>query len=730
MKKLLLICLFFVINSFPQGLSGNKTIGTGGDYATFQLAINALVNNGVGTGGVVFNVSPGIYTERISFTSFTGSSSNNRVVFQGSDSVVIKGIGTSATTDAMVTVTGCDYITFDGINIEDGGTSSADQVEIGYLITGTATKGSNFVVIRNCSVTMGGNAIYGSRYTRGIIIRSAATAVEGANNNNLISDVIINKVAWGIQVAGKATIAGVPTFPDYYNEIRYCTLGNNSWIGHNEASSAIGILLSSQKYAKVHDNKIDSVIVNTETAPVLVVSISGISVDNASGEIFNNKINNIKYYGPGGSSPNGIRISIIENDTMKIYNNFISNVFKSEFTPPSDNSVYAKGIWLFKQSGGGGTGLICYNSIVMEGETPISYSSAGFYLSRTSIGTSFVQLKNNIVINNFVPINFTPHQYGNSAYAIIDGNPDRGYLTSDHNLLFVADSNAVLGQIGRQLGTTVVNGPTLSEWQNISQGDSNSVSKIVTFVNVASGDLHLAGSSVGDFDLAAMPVSWIPFDIDNQPRDINLPYKGADEADDAIPVELITFIANVSNNNVVLHWSTASETNNLGFEVERSEKQEANSKEWCFVGFIEGNGTSTESRNYTFIENNIIPGSYSYRLKQIDFDGTYRYFDLANDVEVGLPEKFELLQNFPNPFNPSTVIKYTLPFESKVTIKIYNTLGKEIKLLKDEIISSGNYEVQFSSSNLSSGIYFYRLSVESVDGKQKYSSIKKMVLLK
>jgi len=91
---------------------------------------------------------------------------------------------------------------------------------------------------------------------------------------------------------------------------------------------------------------------------------------------------------------------------------------------------------------------------------------------------------------------------------------------------------------------------------------------------------------------------------------------------------------------------------------------------------------------------------------------------------------YSLLQNFPNPFNPTTTVRYSLPFDSKVLIRIYNILGQDVKLLKDEIVSAGNYEVQFNSSNLPSGIYFYRLSAESIDGKQKYSSTKKMILLK
>ena len=724
MKKILLISLCFLINLFPQGLTGTKTIGTGGDYETFQSAINDLVTNGVGTGGVIFNVFPGIYSERISLTSFTGSSSTNRVVFQAAGEVTLKGTGTTATSEAMVTVTACDYVTFDGINIEDGGTSSADQVEVGYRITGTGTKGSNYIEIKNCSVTMGGGSIYGSRFTRGIVINSAATAVEGSNNNNLISNVIINKVAWGIQVAGRATIAGVPTFPDFNNEIKDCILGNNSWIGHNEASSAIGILLSSQKSVKVHNNKIDSVIVQTATAPALPVSISGISVDNAAGEIYNNKINNIKYYGPGGSSPNGIRISIIENDTMKIFNNFISNVFKSEFIPPSDNSVYSKGIWLFRQSGGGGTGLIYYNTIVMNGEYPISYSSAGFYLTKIGAGTSFAVLINNIIINNIVPINFTPHEYGNSAYAIIDGNAERDFLVSDYNVLYVSDSNAVLGQIGRQLGSTVVNAATFEEWQTISQGDSNSVSKEIVFVNAAAGDLHLSGSSVGDMDLAAIPVSWISFDIDNDPRDNFLPYKGADEDLVALPVELTSFSAVYNNNSVILKWITSCELNNSGFEAERS----IDNLHYQKIGFVNGNGTTTETSYYSFVDHNIFDKAY-YRLKMVDFDGSYKY-SVVVEVELNYLNDFELTQNYPNPFNPATLINYRIAYTSFVELIVYDILGNTVSRVVDEIKPAGTYEAIFDASSLSSSVYFYTLRAVPANGQPPFIQTKKMMLVK
>ena len=104
--------------------------------------------------------------------------------------------------------------------------------------------------------------------------------------------------------------------------------------------------------------------------------------------------------------------------------------------------------------------------------------------------------------------------------------------------------------------------------------------------------------------------------------------------------------------------------------------------------------------------------------------------NIHDSKKINIPDKYNLSQNYPNPFNPTTTISYSLPFDSKVLIKIYNVLGQEVSLLKDEIISAGNHEVQFNSSGLTSGVYFYRLSAESLDGKEKYSTIKKMILLK
>jgi hypothetical protein len=192
---------------------------------------------------------------------------------------------------------------------------------------------------------------------------------------------------------------------------------------------------------------------------------------------------------------------------------------------------------------------------------------------------------------------------------------------------------------------------------------------------------------------------------------------------DPIPVELTSFAAVTDNRNVTLNWSTATELNNSGFQVERS-----SGSEYQVVGFVAGSGTTTEVRNYLYVDQNVNAGTYTYRLKQVDFDGTFEYSN-AIEVEVLGVKEFALGQNYPNPFNPSTTINFSLAVDSKVSLKIFDVLGQEVATLINGQLAAGSQEVSFNASSINSGVYFYRIDASGIDG-QKFSSVKKMILTK
>jgi photosystem II stability/assembly factor-like uncharacterized protein len=188
-----------------------------------------------------------------------------------------------------------------------------------------------------------------------------------------------------------------------------------------------------------------------------------------------------------------------------------------------------------------------------------------------------------------------------------------------------------------------------------------------------------------------------------------------------VPVELVSFSVEFFESQVKLSWTTATELNNLGFEIERRIDDE----EWRTIGFIEGKGTTTEIQNYYFTDDlfGVNDSKLYYRLKQIDLDGTFEYSEIV-EVEIGIPVEFYLEQNYPNPFNPVTTIKYQIPESEKVTLNVYDVLGNEIARLVNEEKPAGSYEVEFDASGLTSGIYFYQLRTGN------FVETKKMILMK
>ena len=187
-----------------------------------------------------------------------------------------------------------------------------------------------------------------------------------------------------------------------------------------------------------------------------------------------------------------------------------------------------------------------------------------------------------------------------------------------------------------------------------------------------------------------------------------------------LPVELTSFIASHSLNKVQINWQTATELNNQGFEIQRKFEN----SDWITIGFRTGKGTKTEPTSY-FYEDDISELNFDklyYRLKQIDFNGTFSY---SAEVEViTQPLDFALYQNYPNPFNPSTIINFAVKDAGLVSLKVYDILGSEVATLVNETKVAGNFAVEFNAANLPSGVYIYTLQING------YTESKKMLLLK
>ncbi|HTR82822.1 MAG TPA: T9SS type A sorting domain-containing protein [Bacteroidota bacterium] len=197
--------------------------------------------------------------------------------------------------------------------------------------------------------------------------------------------------------------------------------------------------------------------------------------------------------------------------------------------------------------------------------------------------------------------------------------------------------------------------------------------------------------------------------------------------DNILPVELVNFDAERTGHAVLVHWQTATETNNYGFNVERKEPNAPGAVTgiWKTLGFVSGKGTTSVPHSYSFTDIPESNGVFDYRLKQIDRDGAFIYSDVISVTFLAAPDNYGMSQNFPNPFNPSTTISFTLGKTERTTLKVYDMLGREIAKIFDGVAEGGNlYSITFNGSKFASGIYIYRLESEGI------SETKKMLLIK
>lgn len=315
------------------------------------------------------------------------------------------------------------------------------------------------------------------------------------------------------------------------------------------------------------------------------------------------------------------------------------------------------------------------------------------------------------------------------------------FLSVEESMIYLRDGSVLAGCFNPGLGAsgiykTTNNGNT---WEN-----TNTFSGFVypsDFVLDINDDIYVSiiGPNHGVYLSTNNGISWVDYGLSEIEREImsieidSLGYIWAGTNMNGIyrtegrtvPVELISFSAEVNNNTVILNWITATEINNRGFEIEKQVmSSEYGLGRWETIGFVDGYGTTTENKTYSYTDENLINGTYLYRLKQIDFDGSFEYSNVI-EVTVVNPTDYFLSPNYPNPFNPDTNIDYIIPEETLVNISLYDVTGRKIKELINEKKQPGYYTIKLKGGELSSGIYFYRLVISS-----GFSAVKKLTIIK
>jgi myo-inositol-hexaphosphate 3-phosphohydrolase len=350
--------------------------------------------------------------------------------------------------------------------------------------------------------------------------------------------------------------------------------------------------------------------------------------------------------------------------------------------------------------------------------TDNSNNEDGFIIERENITLLFFAVVDSVGANVTSYVDSTVSQgisynYRISAYNI---SGQSGYSNVFYVTTILPAPTNLVGQL--------ISGPPYSVVLNWQESSDNELGFVIERDTEGSGNFESLDSVAADITSyedtnLVNPIDTFYYRVYAFSEDTVSEYSNIAEM--IIPVELISFTADIFESSVRISWITATEVNNLGFEVQRKLENSG----WEKIGFVKGHGTTTETQQYKFIDNisDLQASSLAYRLKQIDYDGSYEYSEV---VEVTNPEPtdFTLAQNYPNPFNPVTTISYSLPVISQVELVVYNTLGESVVQLVNEEKEAGRYKVEFNATNLPSGIYFYRLQTGSfVDNK-------KMVLMK
>ena len=612
---------------------------------------------------------------------------------------------------SRTSVSSSDNLTFDNT-----GTITVNNVQSESIDKLTISGNTNLILNPLSAVTL----------TIGTSINVASSSILNLGSNlniSLNSGVPMN--VNGTLLCGTSTVSGNGNF--ILSSVGTLGIGSVSGLSGNITSTGTKTLDSQASY-------VFNGIGNIQNTTGLPGAVGSLTINNSSGVSLQN---NLSVYGTltltsGAFNLNGHNLSL--NGDFSITSGSIGGNSSSNLTL----NVTAGTSGTLNFSSGSALNNFTLNSI---GST-ITFSSDLTIYGTMSLVNGKVDLLDNILTL------YSTGSLSENTNSVIKSSTGNGYITTSISLTNPSGDNCrgigVTITSLSDLGNTTIerhfdpqtgNGNTgIKRWYNISPANNSGLNATLILKYDQSELNSIPEDNLDGFKSTDSGITWE--EIIGTLNKTNRIYTIAGinsfsrwtlgDKDNTLPVKLNSFLSDVTERSVVLKWITGEEINNSGFDIERAN---ANDKtKWDKIGFVKGKGTLNTSSNYSFEDNMINSGKYLYRLKQIDFNGNFHYFNLESVIEIKAPNKPELSQNYPNPFNPITKINYGLPKDGKVKLVIYDIRGCEIKTLVDnEFKTAGRYTVEFNGSQFSSGVYFYRIHVDLGTG---YTEQKKMILVK
>lgn len=686
----------YVVGSMPP-LSGVYYVGalhTSPNYASITSALSDLALRGLG-GPVTFALSDTVYSSGETFpiviSEYMGASAVNTLTIKPDVGVDVIIRDSSAT--AVINLNGADYVTIDGSN---NGSSSRNLTIVNRSVSTSSaviwahnTSSGDSVTHNTISnVIISGDNSSTTLFGIGFGGTNIGNARLGHNNNsNTIKNCRISKVQCGIYSQGTSAAMKNQDTKIENNEL-------NAVAPENIGVS--GIKVGFENNIRVSSNKIANVA-SGSTVTGINLGVSSVSAYTPTGNEVTNAVVSNNEVGPvintGTGTAIGIAVCAASSGISTFTNNTVSSV-KSNSTAGN----FCAGIYL--GGGAGSNSRVYFNSVSLT--DAVTRTTPGAYAIVIGGNDPVIDLTNNIFSNTQ-----TTSGTGNS-YAIGYASSAFTNLIADHNLYYTAGSHAqlaVTGGIGNNAAGTIR--ADLAALRSATARDVNSKSVAVNFASAT--DLHLTGTSNGDFNLIATPIAGLTTDMDGDIRNTRYPYMGADEASIPLPVKMLTLTAVKTENNVLVSWTTASETNNSGFDVERS----VDGKSYTKVGFVKGAGNSNRLNGYNLEDAQafIIANSnvLYYRLKQLDVDGNFSYTNAVVVTDASNPVQAEPLI-YPNPFKSEVQVKLYSNRAETATITITDISGKVI-LSQENSLKEGDQIIGLTGAEiLNSGIYLVRIS--------------------